>query len=329
LRVIITGGEGFIGSSIAEKLDLKGFEIITIDMRLKNEYGFYSSNITNVKANLLEFEKISEQIKKADGIIHLGAVSRVVWGENHPQSCIDINVKGTLNILQSIKKSNRKPWFIFGSSREVYGETNGETIAESKSLKPINVYGISKLAGEQLAKNFANQNKSRALSLRFSNVYGKPSDILDRVIPRFIVNSLLNKDVEIHGGRQVFDFTFIDDTVDGILAAINHLSEFNNKKAHYDSFNILPGEANSLYDLVDVIQQHVKHKINFIRTQERTYDVAKFVGDPSKAKKLLGFKCKYSLKEGINKSMKIFSSEFKNNQEKLLKKFEEDSKFVY
>ncbi|MGC9777814.1 MAG: NAD(P)-dependent oxidoreductase [Candidatus Heimdallarchaeota archaeon] len=328
MRIIITGGEGFIGFAVAEKLIDQGHNVISIDVRNQNSYVDYSRNVDFRKADLQTIDVVNKIVEKADGIIHLGAVSRVLWAEDYPLTCIDVNIKGTLNILKSAKKLDKKPWIIFGSSREVYGETNGERIAENQPSIPINIYGVSKVAAEQLTKSYSHQNNIRSLSLRFSNVYGGLTDILDRVIPRFIINSLLNKPVEIHGGEQIFDFTYIDDTVNGILSAVDFLSNLDEQTPHYDVFNILPGNGNTLYDVVNIIQDSFDHEIKLDHTPKRFYDVEKFVGDPTKAKMKLKFECKTPLKIGINETVKIYSTEYKNNKKKLLRKFQEDSKFV-
>jgi len=328
MRIIITGGEGFIGFAVAERLIDQGHHVISIDVRDQNSYCDYSRKIDFKKADLQNIDAVNKIVKNADGIIHLGAVSRVVWAEDNPHTCIDVNIKGTLNILKSVKKQNKKPWIVFGSSREVYGETNGESISENLPLIPINIYGISKVAAEQLIKSYSQQNNMRALALRFSNVYGGLTDILDRVIPRFIINSLLNKPVEIHGGEQIFDFTYIEDTVNGILSAVNFLSNLDEQTPHYDVFNILPGKGNTLYDLVNIIQDNFDYEIKLEHTPKRSYDVEKFVGNPSKAKMKLKFECKTSLDKGINETVKLYSTEYKNNKKKLLRKFEEDLKFV-
>lgn len=327
LRILITGGEGFIGSATSEKLVEKGHQIVSFDYRKQNDYVNYSSNVDFKKVDLRDYNSISKNLKKIDGVIHLGAVSRVIWGEDNPQACIDINVKGTLNLLEFVKKSNIKPWFLFGSSRCVYGETNGEGVPETSSFNPKNIYGISKVAAERLTESYAIQNNLRALSLRFSNVYGKLSDVLDRVIPRFIINCLLKERLEIHGGNQIFDFTHIDDAVNGILLSIDYLDNLDDEKTQYDAFNIMPGKGNTLHNLIEIMQNNFDHQLESSYTPNRSYDIEKFVGNPNKAEKVLGFKCNIDLDEGVNKTVKLFTEEFQANKVKLLSKFREDSKF--
>ena len=325
MKVLITGGEGFIGSSVAKELTKLDYQITSIDKRNRDNYVNKSIDIQYEKIDITNYEAIKEQVKSAEGIIHLAAVSRVIWGEIFPEECIDVNIKGTSNIIEAAKKSSKKPWFILGSSREVYGETNGEPISENYPSNPINTYGISKHAAEQLVKQYSKQNKTNSVSLRFSNVYGDLTDILDRVTPKFIMNALLDKPLNIQGGDQIMDFTHISDTTDGIIKAINMLQSLE-ENSYYNDLNLLPGESNSLYDLIEYIRPNIENDIKTTITEGRNYDVERFVGNPSKAEEILGFKCKIKFKEGVKKTIQLYKNELKNNKEKLLKKFEDDKK---
>jgi len=325
LKIIITGGEGFIGTSVANRLVNLDYEITSIDKRQRDNYHKDKSFIKYEKRDITDYKSIKDHINSADGIIHLAAVSRVIWGEIYPQDCIDINIKGTLNIVEAAKKSNKKPWIILGSSREVYGETNGDAIGENYSINPINTYGTSKYAAEQLVKQYSSQYKTKSVALRFLNVYGDLTDILDRVTPKFIMNALLNQPLNIHGGQQIVDFTHISDTTTGIIKTIEMIHNSENNFT-YDSFHLLPGKSNSLSNLVEYIKPYVEKEIITKVTEKRNYDVDRFVGDPSKAEEFLDFKCKISFKEGVKKTVQLYKEELKNNREKLLFKFEEDKK---
>jgi len=327
LNILITGGEGFIGSSTAKILASKGHNITSIDKRRKNNYFSKSDEIEYKKIDITNYDALKETIVSIDGIIHLAAVSRVIWGEIFPQVCIDTNIKGTLNIVQAAKRSNKMPWIIFGSSREVYGETNGESICENYPENPINTYGITKYAAEQLVKQYSKQNGMKAVSLRFSNVYGDLTDILDRVTPKFILNALLGDTLEIQGGKQIMDFTHITDTTDGIIKTVEKLQS-SEEESYYDCFNLLPGEANSLYDLIEYIKPRIDNEVKVSVTEGRNYDVDRFVGNPSKAEEILGFKCKIKFKEGVKKTMHLYKEELEKNEEIFVNKFMEDQKCI-
>jgi len=327
MRIIITGGEGFIGSNLALKLLNKNIRVSSIDFRKENNY-LEINGIDQYKADIRNYNSLKNTINGVDGVIHLAALSRVIWAEKHTQLCLDSNIKGTLNVLEAIQKSKNKPWFILGSSREVYGETNGSPISESNQLEPINIYGISKLSAEKITRLYSSKHNINSVILRFSNVYGGLNDIFDRVTPKFVLQSLMDKPVQINGGEQIFDFTHIDDTVDGILASIDYLNNNGNERIN-DSFHILPGEANTLQKLASNIQNILNKEIEVKFAPRRTYDVDKFVGNPTKASEILRFKCKYNFLEGLKRTIKLYSDEYERNPKKILQKFRGDSKCEY
>jgi len=312
LKILITGGAGFIGSNLAEKLIKRHNEIYILDWvsELKNLKNIVD-RVHFIKGDIrkVNFRRILKD-NEINGVVHLAAVSRVVWGEKDPEKCIDINVNGTKRLLEAISKNDKKPWIIFGSSREVYGEPRKLPVKEDYPKIPINVYGRSKLIGEQLVKRYAKMLNLHAIVLRFSNVYGNEKDILDRVIPRFIIAALKNEKIEIHGGNQIFDFTYINDTVNGIIKAIELLSDIQQNTYFYEDFHLLPGEPSTLQNIVKMISDHLQKDLIIKYTPPRNYDVKKFYGDPSKAEDILGFKSKVKLKKGIPMTIERFKEVF-------------------
>lgn len=313
MALLITGGAGFIGSNLAIKLLELNYEVIVIDTK-ENPVNLETirDSIEYIKCDVRDSEKLQEIIDslKIRGIIHLAAVSRVIWGEQDPERCIDININGTKSVLQAIVRSKSRPWLIFGSSREVYGEPEKLPVKEDFPKIPINVYGYTKLLGERLVEQYAKKYKLNAITLRFSNVYGNEKDILDRVIPRFILAALRDETIEIHGGQQIFDFTHIDDTVVGIVKAIKFLEELDQNSGFYEHFHILPGRPSTLQKIVNIIADYLKKSLKVVYTAPRAYDVVRFYGDPSKAYEILGFKARIFVEEGIPMTIERFKRVF-------------------
>lgn len=294
---------GFIGITLAKKLDKLNYNIILFDIRNNNKntkpYLKYK-NINFIEGDTNNTELLTKLFNEniIDGIIHLGAVSRVVVAQNYPNECIRTNINGTKSLLQALEDSSNKnkPWLIFGSSREVYGEPKELPVKECFEKKFVNIYGNSKIQGENLFTSFAKANGNNCLILRFANVYGNQYDLFDRVIPRFIKAIASNKELTIEGGGQIIDFTHIDDTVDTITKAIKHLEKNNNI---IDDFHILPGIGWSLHKVVEYIE-NILDKKTMIRTNEkRNYDVEKFIGDPTKIKTILKSRDFLSLEDGL------------------------------
>src|SRR5690606_18739564 len=150
------------------------------------------------------------------------AVSRVIWGERDPALCRATNEGGTRNVLHAALASPRRPWIVFASSREVYGEPDALPVGEDAPLRPVNVYGETKIAGERLLEEARGAGLATAI-VRLSNVYGSVHDHVDRVVPAFARSALAGDPLRIDGAEHTFDFTHIDDTARGIAAVIDAL----------------------------------------------------------------------------------------------------------
>ena len=307
-RIIVTGGCGFIGATLSSRLVSEGYEVFSIDIMDKTRIEFddgWTKLVCDIRDPMLE--ELIRRVKP-DGIVHLAAVSRVIWGEQNPSSCWDVNVGGTRNLLRSLDAAGVSPWIIFGSSREVYGECGQTPVAEDHPKNPKNIYGESKLEAERMLEQYSRATGPNSVILRFSNVYGNGLDIMDRVIPRFINSALRGHPIEVHGGNQIFDFTHIDDTIEGIAKAIGQLEQTQSSgvRGLSRSYHILTGVGTSLQDLIGIIQPHVGFPIETKRTRSRCYDVDCFVGNPTRAAQELGFRGSILPDEGIRRTIELY-----------------------
>ncbi len=292
MKILITGSSGFIGSALKRLLEEKGIEVIPFDIK--------DSPLDDVR----DFSALQSKALGIDGIVHLAAVSRVKIAHENPLECINTNIGGIINVLESVRlihSDNNFPWVIFGSSREVYGESAILPVNESSTRKAINVYGVSKLSGEELCKVYSENYGLKVRVLRFSNVYTGKNDHLDRVIPKFILQAFNEEDLIINGtGEEIFDFTYIKDTIQGIWACVQEIERDNHL---FDDFNISTGVPISLKQLADTVIKKTRSKSTVEFTKSRSYDVNKFYASPSKAIKILGFLPKVTFDEGIDLSI--------------------------
>jgi len=309
-HILVTGGSGFIGRTLVKKLVARGTSVIVYDIvpfpdpePINSRVKYLSGDIRDTRTLEMIFREF-----RIEGVIHLAAVSRVITAQNDPELCWDVNVNGTRSLLDAITTSPQKPWIIMGSSREVYGEPEILPVPESYGFHPINIYGEAKVAGERLVREYAETHGLNSVVLRFSNVYGARYDILDRVIPRFILKALQDETLEIHGGGQIFDFTHVDDTTHGILLAVAYLQKQMNSGS-FDDFHILTGTPHSLQDVAAMIEMALNKPLNTVYTGPRNYDVVRFFGDPSKAYANLGFQASIPLEVGIQKTVELFQEE--------------------
>ncbi len=307
--ILVTGGAGLIGLNLAHALTECGRNVILFDKRLPLSTG----NVRNAvwKTGDIRDETALQNIFNQypiRGLIHLAAVSRVIDAEENPETCWDVNVSGTKTLLNVALSSGYNPWLIYGSSREVYGESKTFPIKESDNLYPVNIYGKSKVAGEEIVKEYSKSASAPAIALRFSNVYGSNFDHRTRVIPSFINNVLNDEPMKIEGMQQFFDFTYISDTVDGIIKTIHYL-EKHPKCEFFDAIHILKGESHSLEELSLIVASNEGKTPYVDNKPPRSYDVKNFYGDPQKATDIIGFKAKVSLKEGIRKTFNEYKKD--------------------
>lgn len=294
MKILLTGSSGFIGSALKPALEKQGVEVVPFDLK------------DNPPQDTRNFADVKEKIRGVDGVIHLAAVSRVKLAYENPLDCVNTNIGGTINVLEAARQTQgARPWVIFASSREVFGESRPLPATEETPRHPMNVYGIAKIAGEDLCKIFAKDYGLKTRVLRFSNVYTSPNDQLDRVIPKFILQAAKNEDITINGtGQEIFDFTYIYDTVQGILGCFG---EIQKSEQLYNDFILATGQPTSLKELAEVVIKSAQSQSKIKYSEGRSYDVNKFYADPSKAKQLLGFDPKTSLADGI----KAVVAEFK------------------
>lgn len=291
MKILVTGGSGFIGSNVIKRLGGR-FSFSNFDIR------------NNVKDDVRDVARLKKAVQGVDGVLHLAAISRPKWGYENPHVCLDTNIMGTVNVLEALRVVNLKAWVIFGSSREVFGGVTTFPIVEKNERMPLNAYGVSKVAGEDLLKQYAANYGLRCLTVRFCGVYTGIGDIMDRVIPRFIRQALRNEAITIEGnGKQkIGDYVYIDNVVDGLDRAIRFVC--SKQKSFYDDINFVADDPISLYDLARLVARLSGSKSRITKISDRSYDTKGFWGSYAKARRVLGWKPRISLEQGLTRSIK-------------------------
>ena len=295
-RVLITGGEGLVGSALAAALRAGGTAVESLDLSLPRGHPG--------RADVLDGRRVGGLVDGCGGIVHLAAVSRVVWAETDPERCWQTNVEGTANVLRAALGAAARPWVLFASSREVYGEPDRLPVGEDAELRPVNVYGRSKVEGERLV-GAARTAGLRTAVVRFSNVYGSTRDHPDRVIPAFARGAVEGADLRVDGSGATFDFTHLDDTVAGVLGVIAALQA---GAAELPAIHFCTGRATTLGALARLANRLGGGRARIVETPARAYDVARFVGDPRRAAAVLGWRAKVDLAAGVRRLMDDFGA---------------------
>ena len=296
-KILITGATGFLGQALLNKAkDLGGKLYPTASEKTK-----YKDFVIE-KMDLTDFEAVKKVITKVKPniVFHLGALVELARDFNTAQRCIDINIKGTLSLLESLKFCQLKR-FIFASTEEVYGK-NKIPYEETQSVMPPSPYSISKVASEQFIRLYANDMGFSAISLRIGTMYG-PNQPPNRFIPTIINNALGNNNIELTSGAKKRDYIFVNDVVRALI-----LSRKVSLKNKFTILNIGSGVSYSLKELVEKIIKltNSKSKILFGKIPERILEADEWLMDIRKSFKLLKWQPEISLEEGLKKTIKSF-----------------------
>jgi len=303
MKVIITGGCGFIGSHIAEYWCSQNAEVIIIDSLRSG----FQANLTglNVKllnqsiTNLSEYENYFEG---ADYIFNLAALVSVPESIEKPKECIDINVNGLLNLLELAKKYKIKK-VVHSSSAAVYGDEPEQPKKLSHKPMPKSPYGITKLDGEYYCQMYSEQFGVPAISLRYFNVFGarqNPKSQYAAAIPIFVNKALQNEEITIYGdGNQTRDFIYVKDVVGAnVLAAESQISK--------GVFNVATENSITIKQTAEKIIELTNSKSKIKFADERAGDIKHSQADISETKINLDFNPKFSFEEGLNETINYF-----------------------
>jgi UDP-glucuronate 4-epimerase len=314
-KILVTGAAGFIGSTLSEQLIKNKFKVIGVDnfdsfyprevketnisfLKLSPEFTFYEADIRNISTLEIIFSS-----EKPDIIIHLAAKAGIRPSLEYPQTYYDVNVMGTLNILEMMRKFKIRK-MIFGSSSSVYGNNKNIPFSENDNVdNPISPYAASKKAGELLCHTYHHLYDFDIFCLRFFTVYG-PRQRPDLAIHKFTKLIMEGKPLPFYGdGSTERDYTYIDDVVDGILSAMYNLKG-------YDIFNIGESKTISLTKMVATLENILGKKAILETLPMQPGDVEKTYADVSKAKQALGYNPTFSFENGIKEFVDWYSKTY-------------------
>ena len=307
--ILITGCAGFIGFHTCNKLLSKNIKVLGIDS-LDNYYPKShkyrrlkilkkSKNFKFIKIDLKKFDQLKKKLKnfKFYIVIHLAAQPGVRISISNPHNTLNQNLISFSNIIE-ISRLKKIKKFIYASSSSVYGDTKVYPFSESdyKNI-PISVYGATKLSNEIIAKSYSKNFNMKCIGLRFFTVYG-PYGRPDMAYFSFLENLKKNKKINVFNrGIMKRDFTYIDDVVDGLINLIKVKIKENNIV-----LNIGKGKPDNLMDLISFIEKNYKKKfkINYIKSIPKG-DIKKTFSNVNRAKKIIKWKPKVNLNEGIKR----------------------------
>jgi UDP-glucose 4-epimerase len=284
MKALITGGAGFIGSHLVDRLVADGVEEVVIyDNLFRGRRKNIAPHLTNPRVTFLEadvrdYDRLVEAMQGAEVVYHLGAQSNVMGAVINLDYSFTTNVVGTYNVLKAARETGVGR-VVFSSSREVYGEARYLPVDEEHPIGSKNTYGASKVAGEMYCRVFHNLFGVQTAVLRLANVYG-PRDF-DRVIPIWLDRARQGLDLEVYGGQQVIDFVWIELAVEALVRA-------STCDIVGQPVNVASGKGTAILDLAHRILKLVNTTSQIVMRPARSAEVVRFTADVTRMGKLLG-----------------------------------------
>jgi len=308
MRFLVTGGAGFIGSHIVDALVKNGDKVCVLDdlsSGRRENLEDVIDKIEFIEGDIRDKEMVVKAMKGADYCLHQAALRSVPKSLGNPGLYNDVNINGTLNILDAAKNAKVKR-VTFASSSSIYGET--DRLPEKEDFLPllISPYALTKLAGEYYCRIFSEIYGLETASLRYFNVFGPRQSLENEyavVIPKFITCMLRDEEPPVHGdGKQTRDFTYVQNVVQANIKAATAPG------IKCEVFNIACGKAYSILDIIKYVNKILKKEIKPKLGPIRPGDVKHTLADITRAKKLIKFDPKVDFEQGLEKAVEYFRS---------------------
>lgn len=300
MKILVTGGAGFIGSHIVKQLLDEAHEVIVYDDFSTSSRDGIDSNATVVEGSIKDSKLLTESLHSVDSVIHMASFIAVEESVKDPLKYIDNNVLGTACLLEAMRAAKVKK-IVFSSSATVYGEPKSLPILEDAPLSAANPYAASKIAMEALCESFYKTDGFDATILRYFNPYGPGEEHHPEThaIPNFIKAGIKRVAVPLYWkGEQVRDFIFVED-----LAAA-HISVLD--LSGYNVFNVGTQSGTKIADVINILSEILGYKLVIDDLGERKGDVMANYASSAKLKEVTGWEAKVGLEEGLRKTVDWF-----------------------
>ena len=301
-KVLVTGGGGFIGSHLVDRILHDGNEVRVLDNFAtghRENLLELGGDVELVEGDIQSYERVHNAVRGCELVFHLAALPSVPRSIQDPLTSTASNVTGTLNVLLAARDEGVRR-VVFASSSSVYGPQREFPQREEVAARPISPYGVSKLAAEGYCRAFTRVYGLETVALRYFNVFGPRQDPLSQyaaVIPKFITAVLRGQRPVVYGdGEQSRDFTYIANTVDGTVLAGSA------EGAAGEIFNVACGEATTLNQLLAHITELVGKPVEATYTDSQPGDLSRSLADISRAREILGYEPAIDVRSGLEKT---------------------------
>jgi nucleoside-diphosphate-sugar epimerase len=318
VRVLVTGGAGFIGSNLVDELLARGHAVKVLDnfsSGHRHNLSAVEDDVELIEGDLRSYERVHHAVRGCEVVFHQGALPSVPRSVQDPITTSEINVGGTLNVLLTARDEGVRR-VVFASSSSIYGDAPGFPRTEGATPMPKAPYAVAKLAAEQYCRVFSTVYGLETVSLRYFNIFGRhqdPASQYSAVIPRFISAMLEGRSPRIYGtGRQSRDFTHVDNVVAANMLAMDVPG------ASGGVFNIGCGSAHSLIELVELLNRLIGTEIDPVRDAARPGDVARSWADISLAETALGYSPTVDLEQGLRRTLETYEERVRSDRTSMI-----------
>ncbi len=296
MRVLITGGAGFIGAALANRLVAAGHHVRVLDDLSAGDPARLDRRVVFTRGDVRDVPKLWTLLQGISCVYHLAARVSVPESVLYPREYNDVNVGGTVAVMQAARDAGVGR-VVFGSSGAVYGDQEIQPVAETAWPHPRSPYAVSKLASELYVNTLGELYGIETVSLRIFNAYGAGQFVPAAhapVIPFFLKQALSGGSVIVFGtGQQTRDFVYIDDVVDALVAAAEATG------VNRQVINVGSGQETSVRALVDFIAEAIGREVHSLHSQADTGGVSRLVADLTRARTLLGYSPKVDVRTGL------------------------------
>lgn len=299
MKIAVTGGAGYIGSTLIKRLIEREYEVTSIDDLSRGDYRYLSDQEGSIELLIGDIRnggQLKEVFKDVEVIVHLAAIPGLRMCEKKPSDAISVNIYGTLQILETALKIDVER-LIFASSAAVYGAPRYLPVDEEHPLKPLNLYGVTKLAGERLVEAYHKNYGLEAVVLRFGNVYGVGLYTRwDTVIPKFVRQGLRGGPLTIYGdGHSSRDFVHVEDIVEAILLSIK-------ESRGLEVYNV-GGEPMEVEGVAEIVTEEIKEAtgkwVHVEYLPPRLGETKRIEYDITKIRRRLDYRPRWSVRMGV------------------------------
>jgi UDP-glucose 4-epimerase len=309
VNILVTGGGGFIGSHLVDLLLLHGHSVCVLDnfsTGQRDNLPLSNPQLRLVTGDIRDLNAVNSVMQGVDAIVHLAAVASVQASVDDPIGTHEVNLVGTLNLLEAARKYAVKR-FVFASSAAVYGDVKTLPVSEDITLSPLTPYAADKLSSEYYIDFYRRQHGLQPVVFRFFNIFGPrqdPSSPYSGVISIFMERAIAELPITVFGdGEQSRDFVYVADLVELLTRAVESDQQF------IEPMNVGNGHGTNLNQLLDLIRNFSAKKLDVSYTASRSGDIRHSLADNSRLRQLMKYESRYPVEIGLRKTYEWYQGQ--------------------